>query len=212
MNKLLIFDLDDTLYPEQSYVLSGYQAVAKALSSRSHVSETDLFEFLKGYFQTAGRQGAFDALLQEFAISNVEINSLVRLYRRHTPTIVLEPHVRELLASLRQRFPLALITNGWVSTQKRKVAALGLESSFDLILFAQNRGLRFRKPHPRSFRKAMSHFNVQAHEAIVVGDDESSDGDGARSLGIPYFRVAKPGDLTGLQAMIESVGPLRQKD
>jgi putative hydrolase of the HAD superfamily len=52
---VLIFDLDDTLYPEISYVESGFRAVSAFLETQFGWPREASLEFLKKVFATEGR-------------------------------------------------------------------------------------------------------------------------------------------------------------
>jgi FMN phosphatase YigB (HAD superfamily) len=51
------------------------------------------------------------------------------------------------LALLRERVPAALVTDGSVTGQRRKPAALGLADAFDAVVFSDRAGRARREPH-----------------------------------------------------------------
>ena len=57
-----------------------------------------------------------------------------------------------------------------------------IEPFFDFILTSA--ACSYRKPHPRIFELAMTHWNIPAHEIAMVGDSLEADIRGARGLGI----------------------------
>ena len=52
--KLIVFDLDDTLFSEWEHALSGYAAVAKAMAHELH-APFDLVERMVHHYQTGNR-------------------------------------------------------------------------------------------------------------------------------------------------------------
>lgn len=57
-----------------------------------------------------------------------------------------------------------------------------IEPFFDFILTSA--ACSYRKPHPRIFELAMTHWNIPAHEIAMVGDSLEADIKGAHGLGI----------------------------
>jgi len=51
MIKAIIFDLDDTLYPEKKFIMSGFRAVAKYLSKKHKLNYNEVFKILKKDFK-----------------------------------------------------------------------------------------------------------------------------------------------------------------
>jgi putative hydrolase of the HAD superfamily len=88
-----------------------------------------------------------------------------------------------LLRELRQRnLKLGVITNGQSIRQRRKLAALGLDRSFDTILVSSEEGVR--KPDAEIFRRALARCRVAAHETLFVGDHPVADVEGAHRAGL----------------------------
>ena len=53
--KIIIFDLDDTLYEERTFVESGFRAVAEYLEKHFKINKKELFEDLKNILRKEGR-------------------------------------------------------------------------------------------------------------------------------------------------------------
>jgi putative hydrolase of the HAD superfamily len=87
------------------------------------------------------------------------------------------------LRELRGRgLKLGVVTNGEGVRQRRKLAALGLDRSFDVILVSEEEGVR--KPDAEIFRRALARCGVPAHEALFVGDHPVADVEGAYRAGL----------------------------
>jgi putative hydrolase of the HAD superfamily len=126
--RIVVFDLDDTLYPEIEYVRSGFRAVAFALEERFDVHAEEAFALLWRALQVHGRGKTFDRVLEELGVhSRTAVRSLVATYRGHDPRIALPGESRAVLGRLADR-PLYLVTDGHKAVQARKLAALGIEA------------------------------------------------------------------------------------
>ena len=82
----------------------------------------------------------------------------------------------------RRELKLGVVTNGPSAMQRRKLAALGIESAFDAILVSEEEGVS--KPDPEIFRRALERCGVAAHEALFVGDHPVADIEGAHNAGL----------------------------
>jgi putative hydrolase of the HAD superfamily len=151
MSRVVVFDLDDTLYLERDFVRSGFAAVGRWLSAHYDIGD---FEAHAWELFQAGRRGdVFDRALPQLGLDPQRslIRRLVRVYREHLPTIRLEPAAADLLAGLSGRCRVALLTDGYHDTQRRKIAALGLDQRCRPIVCTDQWGRAHWKPNPRGF-------------------------------------------------------------
>ena len=63
--RAIVFDLDDTLYPEQAFVFSGYEAVARVFARRLGMSADSLVRRMRDLFGTPDRGRVFDVIVAE---------------------------------------------------------------------------------------------------------------------------------------------------
>src|SRR6266566_9931082 len=94
----------------------------------------------------------------------------------------LYPHVREVLDVLRERYPLALVTDGQSAYARGELQQVGLLDCFDPIIVSGDHG--YRKPDPRLFQFALEGMRVAAENALYVGNDMHRDIFGAREVGM----------------------------
>jgi putative hydrolase of the HAD superfamily len=185
----LVFDLDDTLYPECDFVASGYQAVAHHVAVRYGCPETEVFSAMMATFKSLGREKVFSMVLDRFLDTSVSVNELVETYRRHTPVIRLLPDYEDLLERLRRDFRLGIITDGLPAVQERKVQALHLETLVDKIIYTWEFGPEFEKPNPFCFSLMLDCLRTAPSKSIFIGDNADKDWKGAHSVGMRFVRV-----------------------
>lgn len=194
--RAIVFDHDDTLYPERAYVHSGFQAVADWVEAHLDISRDDAFrEFWQLFF--AGHRGnIFDLWLSSHGIKpEAWVPQMVKVYRDHDPRIKPYPDALELIPRLRQRYRLGLVTDGHVHVQQRKVEALGLAFHFDAIVFSAALGEGAGKPSTLPFKEVLERLKVSGHKAVYVGDNPQKDFLGARAVGMWTVRVRRPDGL-----------------
>jgi putative hydrolase of the HAD superfamily len=193
----ILFDLDNTLYPEEQFVRSGFHAVAEYVASRlcldAHALETKMMQIL----EEVGRGQVFDILLREFGLDpRVWGKTLLLVYRSHTPTIELFPEVPALLDLLKSHGVLVgLVTDGIASVQRRKIGALGLEQRMDVLVCTDELGDGCAKPSCVPFEVALTILNVTPGRAAYVADDASKDFVGPNQLGMKSVRLHSTGLL-----------------
>ena len=196
-----IFDLDDTLYPEETFVQSGFRAVAHWLKEELDWDALDSLEIMNHVLAKQGRGAVFDALLQKKGmLSKQLVKRCVRVYRHHTPSISLFPAAVEILAKLDK--PLYLVTDGHKIAQRNKIKALGIETCFRKAFITHYFGINRAKPSTYCFDKIRMMEKCQWRDLVYVGDNPAKDFVNLNPLGCVTIRVltgehggakAKPG-------------------
>lgn len=191
---ILVFDLDDTLYDELSYVRSGLRAVAAFAAGETGVAQQRLVELLEQSL-AEDRSGVID---RAFARAGIASRRLVRrcigVYRTHTPVLSLHPAAERCLDRFADHRTF-LVTDGNTSAQARKVAALGLERRFEKVFLTYRYGHARSKPSPYCFEKIRSLTGAPPCDVIYIADNPAKDFVGLRPLGYGTIRV-----LTGQHA------------
>lgn len=175
MIKIIAFDLDDTLYPEREYVLSGFKAVSELV--REQLAIEDFYSELVKTFDEGERKRTFDIALQRRKVEYdlTQIQDLVACYRAHFPTIKPYDDVLPILQHLKEKYHLALITDGYLQAQRNKVKALGIERFFEKIIYTDEYGKDYWKPSSFPFQLIMRHFSVMGNECAYIGDNVEKD-------------------------------------
>jgi putative hydrolase of the HAD superfamily len=196
----VLFDLDNTLYPEEQFVIGGFRAAARFLAKRRNLASEPVFERMLKILRTDGRGKVFNIVLKELEIDcGAWLPALLHVYRSHQPVISLFSEAAGLLRSLKQRgLRLGLVTDGLASAQRRKIAALGLEFYMDAIVCTGELGQGRAKPSAVPFEVALTLLDVEARSAAYVADDVSKDFAGPNRLGMKSVRVRSSG-LVGVR-------------
>lgn len=194
----VVLDLDDTLYDETDYCRSGFQAVARFLVRFStNACADDVFACLWGHFTAGNRTRTFNAALEQLAIAPDEnlIRQLIELYRTHRPTLTLPPDSRDVLETLKQRYTLALLTDGFLPAQRLKVEALGIAPYFETIVYTEDLGRACWKPSPVGFERLIETLDIPPEHVAYVGDNETKDFIAPNRLGMLTIQVRRPASL-----------------
>lgn len=187
MNNLqaIVFDLDDTLYSERDYVLSGFRAVADWAAVNLGIDRDRGIETLFDLYAAGVRNNTFNQWLAIHQIENTEvIAKLLDVYRSHVPTISPFSESIDLLTSLTKSYKIGLVSDGYLQVQQRKWSALGLAYFFDAVVFSDSLGREHWKPSMAPFKLVLEQLNVDPASSVYIGDNPLKDFFGARQLGM----------------------------
>jgi len=189
----VVFDLDDTLYLEKDYVVSGFNAVGQWAAE--WLAIPDFAERCLTQFECGRRGDIFDAVLREIGqgVSPQLVAGLLEIYRSHLPAIRMAPDAEQALSDIRRLWPIAIITDGPVLSQTRKCEALGLVSIARPLVLTDLFGNGFCKPHKMAFEYVAS--CIEAKQFVYVADNPAKDFTAPKQLGWLTVRVRRCGGL-----------------
>ena len=110
------------------------------------------------------------------------------------------PQTQEVLAQLKTRHRLAVVSDAQSVYGLPELRAVGLADYFEPIIISGDYG--YRKPDPRLFQAALNEVQVRPDEAIFIGNDRVRDIQGARQLGmktILFCPNGNPGGTAGAE-------------
>ncbi|HEX6570281.1 MAG TPA: glycosyltransferase [Acidimicrobiales bacterium] len=193
--RLVVLDIDDTLYLERDYVRSGFVAVGAW--ARDELGVDDLGERAWAAFEAGVRRTIFDE-----ALSGVEVEAtpdlvprMVGVYRAHEPTIEMLDDARAWLDSLAPHIAVAVVTDGPLASQQAKTDALLLTRWADLVVFTESLGPGRGKPHPAAFEHLEQELGISGERCAYVADNPAKDFVAPHRLGWRTVRVRRPGSL-----------------
>ncbi|KJR42564.1 haloacid dehalogenase [Candidatus Magnetoovum chiemensis] len=195
--KAVLFDLDDTLYPEIDFVRSGFRAVDAFFAKRYNFSCGFLYDQMLNILNRDGRGSVFNTLLEDLGLFSIEkLNLMIYLYRSHLPSLKLYDEAIEVLEKFKKDgLGIGIITDGMASVQKNKIKSLGLESFVDIILYTDKLGREFWKPSVVPFQIALEIIHVEPQDAIYVGDNREKDFLGPNSIGMTSVYINRQSEL-----------------
>ena len=193
--RVVVFDIDDTVYLERQYVRSGFAAVGTW--AEQHGFAPGFGEACWDAFEAGARGRIFDSV---FASRGIRVDpsiiaTLIEIYRTHAPEISILPDALDCLVSLAPRVNLAVVSDGPLESQRAKARVLELSTWFEPIVFTAELGTGFSKPSPRGFQLVQESLGDPPGAYAYVADNPSKDFAGPHSLGWRTVRVRRPGSL-----------------
>jgi putative hydrolase of the HAD superfamily len=223
--KVVLFDLDDTLFDHDHACRSGIARVRRGYARWGGHAAPQLYaeysrqlealhpKVLAGVLSTAeARLERFHGLARwcGFEIDRSEAAGFAQQYRQqYLRARRAVPGARAVLERLHGRVTIGVVTNNRVEDQHDKIRAIGIDRRIDFLVISEAVGCS--KPDPRIFRIALAEAGAEAEEAAMIGDSWVSDVMGARGAGIPaiwfnrlHQRAPEPVDVP----TIESYAPI----
>lgn len=198
---ILIFDLDDTLYDEMTFVCSGMAAAARYGEAHWGLDRGQSYDFLLAELLREGRGKVFDRWLQSHGLwTKGRIAECLRAYRLHRPRLSLFPAASRVLDRYGAGRPLYLVTDGHKIVQRNKVDALNLWDTFCRVFITHRFGLAAAKPATVCFERIKESERCSWEQLVYVGDNPSKDFVALNRLGALTIRVLTGGHKDVLAA------------
>ena len=199
--KVVIFDLDDTLYKEIDYLKSAYREIAglvyPALEADFKEKDAVYHWMMTNYHQG---KNVFDELMHRGVPFDKQ--ELLQIYREHKPTIGLSDGAVEILEALKKEgHMLGLITDGRSLTQRNKIEALGLDKYMESSLVLISEEIGFGKPSLKGYQYVMQRYPESRY--VYVGDNPKKDFYAPNQLGWSTICLNNDGRNIHLQEEVE---------
>jgi putative hydrolase of the HAD superfamily len=193
--QVLVFDLDDTLYLEADFVLSGFRAVDVWCAAEHGIQ--GFFDKAWAQFESGARGKIFDLALAGLGVDDGQtlVPDMVKVYREHRPTIACRPDALRMLEQAGSYRGFAMITDGYHLTQLRKVEALGVARYCTPVIRTDVWGRDFWKPHARSYETVQAHYGLPPEAFTYIGDNPKKDFVSPKALGWHTVRIRREGGL-----------------
>jgi len=168
-NSFFVFDLDDTLFPEITFLQSAFKAIADRLTPMIRVA---IYEDM--WQRYTNGENVFQWIIDQYqeAVPQITMHDLLKAYREHMPDIKLRTGAAALLNHLTAlSIPAGLITDGRSITQRNKLKALRLDNYFSDVIISEEFGSA--KPDERNYRYFQDKYPDR--EFYYFGDNTTKD-------------------------------------
>ncbi|WP_342559389.1 HAD family hydrolase [Metasolibacillus sp. FSL K6-0083] len=216
MKYVIVFDMDDTLYDELTYVQSGFRAVAEYLKNLTSVDKDELYSFMWERLLQNGRGRIFNDVLLAYSgqIDEHLLRKCIEVYREHEPNIQLPRQSVQILEKFKEH-ALYIVTDGDVGVQEKKIKALGLNNYVKEAIASYKKGVDKGKPSPYWFNYIAKNEEVEPQQIVYIGDNANKDFVGINRLGFRTIRVKQgqyvkdvPSTLHEAEVVIENLTDL----
>ena len=194
MDKVVFFDIDDTLVDTSRFAKLARQAAIIAMVDNGlPLSNEEGYKLLKEIVSQKGSNydKHFNVLTK--TVLGYEDYKLIAtgMITYHNVKFALLrpfPRINETLMHLKTKgYKLAVISNGVTIKQWEKLVRMNLHHYFDKITTSEEIG--FEKPNERIFKEALSSMNCSAEKSIMVGNKLKEDAMGGVNAGMSSILV-----------------------
>lgn len=197
----LVFDMDDTLYQEKDYVISGFKAIDHWMNKE--FNSVGFYETAFDLFCSGEKKFIFNKTLEKLNISYDDsmIKRMIDHYRSHEPDIHLLEDANWILENLRDTFKIGLISDGYLVAQEKKVNALKLQEKFHSVILTDRLGREHWKPSHVPYEQASRELQLPHDQCVYIGDNINKDFITAKRLGWITIQIdRKDGLYSGIAA------------
>ena len=197
---IIVFDLDDTLYPQIEYTRQCLHSTVNYISDISGENKDVIKSKLDEILEKNGIEYKFifHDLFKEINFDGMpQIREILELFWACKPQINLFDGVLDILTQLKTKYRLAILTDGHVHIQEQKIDTLGIKDFFETVLITDFLGAQYRKPSPAGYKKLLEDMKIKPHDCIYVGNDPRKDFLACKELGIKTVRI-RQGDYKDL--------------
>ena len=170
--KVVVFDLDDTLYKEIDFLKSAFRHIA-FLVSNVNVSEKEVYQMLIDTYYQGGN--AFETVIRQYGFRLFDFEWMLSVYRNHKPCIKMDFDTKRTLDELKSAgVIMGIISDGRLLQQQNKIDSLGLSEYMDACDIIINSEVNRFKPDERCYRYFMDRYGEDS-DYCYVGDNISKD-------------------------------------
>ena len=202
---IIVFDLDDTLYSEREFAISGFRACERWLEREHGVG--DIVAEMTRLLDEGHMRSLFELVMAARVpgLGPKGVEEFIDIYRLHDPEIALYPDAVWALDHFGRQGPLGLITDGQVEVQSSKVRALGIGERFKHIVYTSGLGGRtFSKPHPLPYEQMEAALAKGGGDRFVyIGNNPAKDFITPNARGWTSVQVLRPNRIHARAATVE---------
>ena len=187
---IIVFDLDDTLYPEKSFFDGGVKSVAEYLSVELKLDKSSVERDMHDFYLENGRDGLFDFILNKNGLSQkIYVQKCLSIYRKHAPLIKPFSETIKCLEQL-DGFKKYLVTDGNLAVQRNKINTLGIKKYFIKTMPTSQYGILNAKPSTYCFDLILKlEMQEDCSKLVYVGDNPKKDFVNLKLKGYNTIRV-----------------------
>jgi putative hydrolase of the HAD superfamily len=190
---IIIFDLDDTIYPQKNYDNPALMKVSGYLEKIVQINKNIIFNNLRKLKKI--RRGnppklVFDDFLEDKDIKNKKkiITKCVSLFQNYNCIeLKKSKSLKVMLKAIYKKKYLFLVTNGFLKRQNNKINNLGIKKYFKKVFILDGKKKKI-KPSISDVSSLVKFINRNKKlNGVFVGDNKDTDRKFAQNLKIKFI-------------------------
>ncbi|WP_316738971.1 HAD family hydrolase [Pedobacter aquatilis] len=185
--QLVIFELDNVLFPSKDYLLQVYYLFAQFIEYSEQKNAQQILDFMRSEYESAGAENLFEKTAAKFEISETFKHNFDLLHEnaRLPLKLLLYKNMLDFMQDLVvDRKTIYIVTSGNPLQQLNKIKQTewnGLEK-YLTVFFTEELNL----PKSEIFNNILTTNNLSAKEALVVGAN-NFDEEQSKLINLPYI-------------------------
>lgn len=164
MINTILFDLDGTILDTHELIFETFKQTFMALAPHLDTDSIDYQTFIGP---------PIDIMFSKY-LDDDQIDDAIAYFRKtnialHETYVTLYPNIELVLKALKAKgYNIAIVSNKIQSSIRYGLELFGLSDYFDYIVGFDD--VSTPKPHPQGIQMCLEHYNIDAAQAIMVGD------------------------------------------
>lgn len=194
MIKALIFDLDNTLIDRQKAFREMLVREFSKITENSDLINKmtdDIISWDKN--GEVSRDIAFSMWKDKYNFQNPTPEQLSASWSNESGKVAyLYPDVRETLTKLKDKYTIAVLSNGNKTSQRRKLETIAIYDLLDYSLISGE--FEVNKPDPKIYHFVCKQLGLKPEECAYIGDNYRIDVEGSKNAGLYPIYVCRSKD------------------
>ena len=170
--KIIILDLDDTIYDYIKFVKEGLKNVANFVHKKTKISKNKIYNDLIEIYYNKSTTKLFNYLEKKYQ-TKINVYRCILIYRYSTRNI--KPYSDAFFFLKKYKKEIYLVTDGNKLVQKSKIKFLKIGKFFKRIYKTNQYGLKYNKPSLYCFDLIRKKEKCSYKNLIYIGDNPNKD-------------------------------------
>ncbi len=208
MIKAIIFDLDNTLIDRQKAFKEMLIRKFCSLFDDKKLIESMVEDIIKWDDNgTVERIIVFKKWARKYDVTCITPEQLDKDWSNESGTVAfLYDDVKDTLIKLKEKYKLAILTNGNVASQRRKLNTINIYDLLDFSLVSSE--YIVKKPDKQIFEYTAKQLGLNTSECVYVGDNYNIDVLGSRNAGMTPIYVSRKNEIHNDVTTIKQISEL----
>lgn len=208
MIKAIIFDLDNTLIDRQrAFKEMLIRKFTSLFNDKKLVNDMvkDVIDWDNN--GTVERIIVFKKWADKYNVTCVTPEQLDKEWSNESGSVAfLYDDVKETLIKLKEKYKLAILTNGNTISQRRKLSTINIYDLLDYTLVSSE--YIVKKPDKQIFEYTAKQLGLETNECIYVGDNYNIDVLGSKNAGMTPIFVSRKNEIHDDVTTIKEISEL----
>ena len=186
--RIIILDLDDTIYDFKTFYHEAFINVSFFLSSKSNIKQQIILKNMLSLYKI-NNLNVIDGILKKLKLKKKYKKKCISIYRYSKKKISVYKDAKKFL--ILNTSTKYLVTDGNKKVQKEKINTLKIKKYFKKIYITNQYGLKYNKPSLYCFAKIKEYEKCNFADMCYIGDNPLKDFINLKKVKIKTIRLMR---------------------